>query len=174
MPGFVGEVGHRLGQGARALRAERMPEHSDAVLASVLTAQQAAAFRALPAFDQIHLLEVHQCLKEAGVTDLDLQAAGLLHDIGKIDAHGRVRLPDRVARVVLRRVSPGLLTRLAASSSPGLLHGLYLCVHHPRLGAERARALGCTERTIELIARHEDEGPHFDDELRLLQQADRG
>jgi hypothetical protein len=174
MPGFLSDAAHRFAQGVRALRPARIPANRDAVLGSVLTAPQAAAFRELPAFDQVHLLDVHDRLKNAGVSDPNLLAAGLLHDIGKVDAHGRVGLPDRVIRVLLRRVSPRLLARLAASPSPGPLHGLHLSVHHPRLGAERARALGCAPRTIALIACHEDNDPHTDDDLRQLQQADRG
>ena len=95
MPGFLSDAGHRFAQGVRALWPARIPANRDAVLESVLTGPQAAAFRELPAFDQVHLLGVHDRLKNAGVSDPNLLAAGLLHDIGKVDAHGRVRLPDR-------------------------------------------------------------------------------
>ncbi len=174
MPRHLDDVAHRLVQGLRGLRPSRIPGDRDVVLQSVLTDDQADAICALPAYDQVHLLGVHDRLRRAGVVNRDLLAAGLLHDLGKVDDNGAVRLPDRVARVLLRRVSPRLLARLSSSSAPGPLHGLYLCVHHPRLGAERARALGCSERTVRLILCHEDNGREIDDDLRQLQTADRG
>jgi hypothetical protein len=136
-----------------------------------LTPEQSDAFCALPAYDQIHLIAVFERLRSGGP---DLLIAGLLHDIGKADQRGRVRLVDRVARVVLRQATPRLLARLAASPGNQLLHGLHLCVHHPRLGAERAKALGCSDRAVWLIAHHEDREPGNDPELIALQAADRG
>jgi hypothetical protein len=151
------------------IRADR-----DEILSRVLEPHAAEAFRKLPRFDQIHLLAVHDRLGRGGNSSDDLLAAGLLHDIGKADSTGHVRLPDRVARVLLRRIAPGVLTKLADESGRPIFHGLRLCVHHPRLGAERARKLGCNERTVWLIAHHEDEEPGDDRELAMLQAADRG
>ncbi|MBN9012775.1 MAG: hypothetical protein J0H25_06950, partial [Rhizobiales bacterium] len=86
----------------------------------------------------------------------------------------QIRAIDRVTRVLLRRRAPRLLARLSDVPNRPLLHGLHLCVHHARLGAERARRLGCSERTIWLIAHHEDRDPGDDADLIALQKADRG
>ncbi len=152
----------------------RIPAEREAALASSLTAMQAGAFRGLPAYDQVHLLTVHARLAAAGVTDADLLTAGLLHDIGKMDQHGAVRLTDRVAYVLLRWLRPAMLARFAESSKPGIGYGLHLCVHHSQLGAQRAAALGCNARTVWLIANHDVDNVPFDHELALLQTADRG
>ncbi len=174
MSGQVQKVAHRLSQGFGALAPARIQAGREAALASSLTVMQAGAFRGLPAYDQVHLLNVHARLTAAGVTDAYLLIAGLLHDIGKMDQYGVVRLPDRVAYVLLRWLGPAMLARLAESPKPGAGYGLHLCVHHPRLGAERAAALGCNARTVWLIANHDADNVPFDRELALLQVADRG
>ena len=150
-----------------------MPPDRDAVLAATLTPAQAEAFRALPAHDQAHLLRVYRRLRERGVTDPDLLAAGLLHDVGKACGGSRVRLVDRVGRVVLGKVAPGLLRRLARLPARGRRRGLALAVHHPALGAERAAALGCSPRVCWLIAHHEDGDAMGDRALATLAEADR-
>lgn len=167
----VTAIDYRLRQGFSALR-PRLPHDRDEILAAVVTPAQAAAFRGLPAHDQAHLCRVCRILLASGVADRDLLAAALLHDVGKADAGGRVRLPDRVARVLLAWLAPRLLARLAALPAPGPRRGFALAVHHPRLGAERAAQLGCSRRTCWLIAHHEDEPPPDDPDLLRLMAAD--
>ena len=144
------------------------------MLAENLTDEQATAFRALPAFDQRHLCRVYRLLERDGVTDQDLLTAGLLHDLGKIGENANVRLPDRVARVLLRRLAPGLLQRLARRPALGWRRGLALAEHHAALGAERAATLGCTPRVCWLIRHHEDAAlARHDRDLAALMAADR-
>lgn len=150
-----------------------MPANRDAVLAQWLTPAQEAAFRGLPNHDQAHLLRVHRALIARGVTDPDLLVAGLLHDLGKTSSRGRVRFSDRVIKVVLGRIRPGLLVRFARTPAPWYCHGVWLAIHHASLGAERAAALGCTPRTCWLIAHHEDAQPAPDAALELLMEIDR-
>jgi HD domain len=127
----------------------------------------------LNAFDQTHLVRVWQWLVDLAVEDQDLLTAGLLHDVGKVDGNARVRLVDRGLKVVLRAAWPGLLDRLSRPGGPRWAAGLYLAVHHPELGAQRARALGCSERVCWLIEHHETQPDFGDPGLRLLRQADR-
>ena len=164
-------VAYRLEQGLGALRA-RVPLDRDAILSSALTMSQAAAFCALPAHDQAHLCQVYRLVLAQGAAGDDLLAAALLHDIAKAGPDGRVRLPDRVARVVLKRLAPRLLDRLTRLPAPRWRTGLALAVRHPHLGAERARALGCSERICWLIAHHHDEPPVDDPDLLRLIAAD--
>ncbi len=139
----------------------------------LLTSKQAAAFYQLSSHDQAHLCRVAQQLGGTNSENIDLIVAALLHDIGKVSDRGRVRLPDRVAKVLLSKYAPHLLARLAKRPANMLLEGLSLTVHHPSLGAQRAAMLGCTARTCWLIAHHENEGIFSDNDLCLLVAADR-
>jgi len=75
--------------------------------------------------------------------------------------------------VVLAKISPRSLDRLASRPAPRWRKGLSLAVHHPTLGAQEAAELGCSERTCWLIAHHEDSLPIGEKELCLLVAADR-
>lgn len=163
----------RLRQGVQALLPAEPPAERDTIITAILTPEQAVAFRQLPAFDQRHLIRVYQRLCSAGERDKDVLLAALLHDIGKVGPEGRVRLPHRVARVLLRRIAPGLLAWLARRPAPRWRAGFALAVHHPALGAERAASLGCSERVCWLIAHHEDDPPAPDSALCRLIAADR-
>ncbi len=150
-----------------------MPAELENAVSSLLTDAQAAAFRQLSAYDQAHLFRVYQRLVAAGERDRDLLIAALLHDVGKATPSARVRLPDRVARVILRRCAPRLLDRLAQLPAPWWRAGLALAVHHPRIGARMAAALGCAPRVCWLIEHHEDDPPPPDPALLRLIAADR-
>lgn len=163
----------RLQQGVTALRSTSLPADLDAVIATLLTNDQAVAFRQLPAYDQAHLFRVYQRLVAAGERDREVLIAALLHDIGKTMPPARVRLPDRVARVILQRCAPLLLVRLARMPAPWWRTGLALAVHHPRIGARMAATLGCTPRVCWLIEHHEDDPPPPDPALHRLIAADR-
>lgn len=162
----------RLVQGLRGLNPQRAGANVDRSLLELLTPEQRARFEAMPAFDQQHLCRVANHLRAQGVTDRDVLLAGLLHDIGKADRHAHVRLTDRVAKVLLKRVSPGTLKQVAASYPNGRFSGLALTVLHPEIGAEMARQMGCSERTCWLIRHHEDERDLGDPDLERLKAAD--
>jgi hypothetical protein len=151
----------------------RVPADRDEALARWLTPAQAAAFRELPIHDQAHLLRVYHALIAHGVTDPDLLVAGLLHDLGKTSPRGHVRLGDRVVKVLLARLLPGLLALLTRDPELRCFYGLWLAVHHAPLGAARAVALDCTPRACWLIAHHEDALPDPDPALELLLAIDR-
>ncbi len=87
---------------------------------------------------------------------------------------GPVRLPHRVARVVLRSLAPALLARLAEPTPPVTRwrSGLVLALHHADLGADMATSLGCSPQTSWLIAHHHDPDPVTDPALRTLMAAD--
>jgi HD domain len=144
----------------------------DDLIARFLTCDQATAFRQLPPHDQAHLCRVCKNVSASGEPSDDLIVAALLHDIGKVSPHGRVRLPDRIAKVVLSKFAPGFLARLAQLPAPRWREGLSLAVHHAELGSQRAREIGCSDRVCWLIARHEDQSPISDAELCRLVAAD--
>jgi hypothetical protein len=165
-------IRYRLRQGLGALR-PRLPDDVDEIVASTLTRTQADAFRLLSVHDQAHLCRVYRTLVAGGERNSDLLVAALLHDMAKAGPDGRVRFHDRVLRVVLQRFAPTQLSRLARWPAPRWRAGIAVAVHHPQLGAERARALGCSDRVSWLIAHHEDVPLPDDADLRRLVAADR-
>lgn len=162
----------RIVQGLRGLNPGRAGAHVDRSSLDYLGPAQYARFMELPAFDQQHLCRVAIHLRTNGVTEPDVIVAGLLHDIGKFDGERCVRLCDRVGKVVMKRISPSLLQRVAARYPDGPLTGLALTVRHPEIGARIAGELGCSERTCWLIRNHEAESDLGDPDLARLQAAD--
>lgn len=162
----------RFVQGLRGLSPTRVGADVDRSVLTFLTTEQRRRFEALPAFDQQHLCRVANHLRTQGVTDPDVLVAGLLHDIGKSDGRTTVRLTDRVGKVLLKRVSPGLLQRVAGEYPDGRLPGLALTMLHPAIGADLARQMGCSDRTCWLIRHHEAATDFGDRDLARLQAAD--
>ena len=163
-------VQYRLRQGLKALR-PAIPPDREAILAASLTPPQRDEFRTLSRHDQAHCCRVYRLLHAEGASH-DLLVAGLFHDIAKAGTDAQVRFSDRVMRVVLRRFAPRLLARLSRLPAPRWRAGIALAVCHPMLGAERARAIGCSERACWLIAHHEDVPVPDDPDLKRLVAAD--
>lgn len=162
----------RLVQGVRGLNPGRAGADIDRSILELLTEEQRARFEAMPAFDQQHLCRVANHLKAHGVREQDVLVAGLLHDIGKSDGRAQVRLTDRVAKVLLKRLSPGTLEKVADAYPNGRFSGLALTMLHPAIGAELAGRMGCSERTCWLIRHHEADSDLGDQDLARLQEAD--
>lgn len=116
--------------------------------------------------DRAHVLTVYRSLRQRGYDDEELLRAALLHDVGKVDERGRVRLIHRVVHVLGTAISPRLAQWVSSWS-----HGMYLARNHAWLGAELARDAGASVRCCWLIAHHEDS--EVDDAaLRALITAD--
>lgn len=126
----------------------------------------------MPMHDRTHSIGVAIAAEQIEPDDGDLITAALLHDNGKVVGRYRVRLIDRVAKVLLSAASPSLLEQLATPPPDGFWAGLVLAVHHPAIGAAKARNLGCSERTCWLIANHERAGEFHDPGLSLLARVD--
>ena len=162
---------HRIRQGISSLRPTR-DSSDEALLLAWLTPEQYAAFLELPRHDRAHLLRVGRAMIERASDNQELVVAAFLHDLGKVYEGFHVRLIDRVAKVLLQAISPGLLQKMASPPPNRIRGGLVLAVHHPALGAARARELGCSERTCWLIAHHEDALQRNDPDLALLAAVD--
>lgn len=129
----------------------------------------------LSSFDRSHLVAVHDTLVAMGCDDADILRAALLHDVGKADDRGRVRLLHRVVKVLGERWCPRCLERVARRDGGWLGHGVWLATRHAENGAILARDAGASERVCELIHLHDDSSAALGDAgLRLLRRADEG
>lgn len=163
---------HRLRQGLAAL-ASRPDPAVDLRLRSLLgDERQWALVARLSSFDRTHHLAVHDALVAGGCEDGDVLRAALLHDIGKADERGRVRLPHRVVKVLGKHAAPGQLERLARKDGGWFRHGVWLAVHHADAGAALAREAGVNARVCDLIRRHHDDGAADDLGLAILRRID--
>jgi hypothetical protein len=162
---------HRIRQGIAAIRPAR-DVLDDSNLATWLTPDQCAAFRELPRHDRNHLYQVGQIMTDRAPDNRDLIVAAFLHDLGKANQGFHVRAIDRVAKVLLQAVSLRVLMFLATPPPTRLRGGLVLAVHHPEIGAQIAKDLGCSDRTCWLIAHHEAAEAFNDPELTLLAAID--
>lgn len=160
----------RIAQLLAGLRAAPDPTEAEIVERYLTPATQPLLAR-LPAHDRRHLVQVALKLERRDPTNHDLILAGLLHDIGKADETGTVRMIDRVAKVSLERFAPRLLARLTQRGHARLLHGLYLAAQHADLGAALAEQAACSQRTVWLIKNHETSGI-ADNDLRTLMVVD--
>ncbi len=139
----------RLRQTYRHLASE--PDGSSA---ASIPAELRALVEALPRADRRHALATYAKLSGR---EEEVRIAGLLHDTGKPPG---ARLWHRVAVVL----APGVARRIG-----GRVMREYL--DHAGRGAERARALGLSNRVVLLIAEHH--APPSSPDARALAQADR-
>jgi hypothetical protein len=128
--------------------------------AGILTPAAFALFCRLPVDGRRHSLNVLQTLQQAGDTPVELAAAALLHDVGKVAATAaglEISLWWRGPLVLLETFAPALLTRLG-SADPQIPWRYLLYVHqcHPQIGATWAAAADCSALTCWLIAHHQD------------------
>ena len=151
----------------------------------VLPPRAVALFDRMPIDAQRHSLNVLQAVRGMGIKDSDLDAAALLHDVGKLSStcNGpRVGLWLRGPLVVLEATAPALLTSVAKPEpDAGWRYVVYAHREHPSIGAKWAASAGCSALTCWLIRHHQDERSRLESsgvreyELRLLaalQEAD--
>ncbi len=123
-----------------------------------------ALFQRMSREDRAHSLRVHAWLAAHGYDQPDLLTAALLHDCGK--AAARLSVWQRTLKVLLKHLAPGWWRKLAAPAPPeSWRYPFHVLQEHPRIGAQWARAAGCSELACWLIEHHESPSslhPHAD------------
>ena len=114
-------------------------------LATWTTPAQQGLFASMLPADQRHGLAVVRTLRDLGHTDRELLLAGLLHDAGK----GRTGVWPRVAWSLGERYGRWVWT--VAALVPAMGTALDRLRHHAENSARLAAAVGCSDRTVELI-----------------------
>ncbi len=165
---------YRLGQGLRRLRARvRPPDGAEAQRA--LPGQAWALFQRMSPGDRDHCLRVYRLLRTEGVVDDAVLQAALLHDVGKAEA--RLTLAHRTVIVLLGRLWPAWLERLAAPGQAAWRRAFWVDQHHGELGAQRCAQAGCPAAVASLVRHHETRPDRIDDaglreQVALLAAAD--
>jgi hypothetical protein len=163
--GDVGWWAGKIRQARSHVFARVRPDERDSIEAWT-TPRQRVLFDAMTVADRRHGLDVVAALRTQGVRDVDVLAAGLLHDCGK----GQTRLLPRVAYSLGQAYGPWVWR--AARFLPGFGPALDRLRDHAETSAGLAVAAGCTARTVELI-RWQDapRDPEFGELLRLADEA---
>ena len=149
----LGRLAYRFGQFRRHL-SSRLDAAELAAARKVLTPAQMNLFLQMSSGEQSHSLAVLRRLEEQGERHPDLQAAALLHDVGKTRLP--LRLWERAWIVLAGRFFHGEAVSQALEKLPWWQKPLALAEQHPAWGAELAQAAGCSPRAVSLIRRHQE------------------
>ncbi|TAK55048.1 MAG: HD domain-containing protein [Dehalococcoidia bacterium] len=163
---MLARLRHRLGQFFGALRPHvSAADRADAC--RYLAPGEQRLFESMMLRDQQHGIAVFRRIRVAmSGDDRQLLAAALLHDCGK----GRVAIWQRVAHVVLGVAAPGLRRRIASERGAGWRRAFWRLLYHPDIGAGLAERAGADADVVRII--REQDSPHPDERLALLQAAD--
>lgn len=169
--GNINRIVYRVWQAVSGL-CPRVGEDDRAEVRHWLNEEQMALWEQQAGRDRAHTMRVLRLLRDQGYTAPALMRAALLHDVGKIV--GRPRLWHRTVWVLINALAPRLADRLVAPR--GWRRPFWSLAEHPALGAEMARAAGCDDDTVWLIAHHQDESVNENGQrglwLQALKQAD--
>ena len=117
----------------------------------MLGAEAYRLFAAMPRGDCLHGLCVLSALERDGLSDGDVAAAALLHDVGK---GPHLNLMRRSVVVLLGAIWPGLIVRLASADGGPWRSAFHAHLHHAALGAELCQRAGCAPATVALVRWH--------------------
>ena len=126
-------------------------------------------FAALQGRERRHALDIVLWLRTHAAPSDELLRAALVHNVGK----GPLHLHERVIYVLLERLSPRLLRRLADPDGRGLRSALVRLREHAGRSAERLAEAGSSARVQALVRQHHDAPAGGDRELAWLIEADR-
>ncbi len=146
---------YRLRQLRQILTAGPLPSEARDEIAGVLSTQERDLFYRFTNADQWHSLRVLRTLRDAGYNHPDLQAAALLHDIGK------TKYPltawERSAIVMGQALFPASAEKWGRDSLESWQRPFVVRANHPEWGAQMAAAAGSRPGVVDLIRRHQDQ-----------------
>lgn len=128
----------------------------------VLTPSLMALFLRMDPGEQAHSLAVFQKLKHGGETHDSLQAAALLHDVGK--SRYPLRIWERVLIVLMKAFLPAALHSWGQGEPTGWRRPFVIAMQHPKWGAQMAAEAGAPPLVVSIIRRHQDNPVKFSDD----------
>ena len=151
---------YRVRQFFRALRAVPLTKQEIERVREVLNPDALALYQSMPLGDQRHSLYILDALRAQGYSAPPLLQAALLHDVAKRD----IGLGYRTIVILMNRLSPNVLPRMASENPHSWRYPLYRSLHHPAFGAELVAHAGLETDTLNLIRAHQDTAPSFPQE----------
>lgn len=150
------QIAYRAKQFWKALQARPTPAQL-AEARTILSPELMGLFLTMQPGEQAHSLNILKELDEQGHHEPDLQAAALLHDVGK--ARHPLRIWERIEIVLTQALLPGRVERWGQGEPIGWKRPFVIAAQHPAWGAEMAAAAGASPMTIQLIRRHQAKLP---------------
>lgn len=142
---------YRIRQGLNHLSAGARREDWS-LIARYLSTPELELFRQMELADRLHSESVLHSLLSAGISDLPLLKAGLLHDVGK--SRCRIGVVHRALAVLLTSLFGGLPSFLTWQPQESILMPFHVIEYHPRIGASMLAKAGCEERVWRLTELH--------------------
>ncbi len=149
---------YRLRQFWDTLQAAPLTPEEQARVRVTLDAAAFELYQTMPTGDQRHSFKIYDALLQQGCRARPLLQAALLHDVAKRN----VNLAYRTGVVVLKKISPHALARIASAAPHSWRYPFYISLHHPELSADLAADAGVDERALALIRAHQADAPRFD------------
>lgn len=166
---------HRIRQLYRACFAVDLSPEERTFVALHLRPVECALFYAMDVIDQRHALAVSRTIasmaEENEVNDQALLVRlALLHDVGR--RCGDMGIWGKVLAVLFDAICPQWSRDRARRDGTRIQHTLYVYYHHPVIGAELLRSIGCAKEAAIIERHHTSVGKDEPIELTCLRRAD--
>ena len=119
----------------------------------------------MPPYDQAHSINVFRAIRDTDPEGIDLQVAGLLHDVGK----GLPSLAHRIAFVLVHSIWPKKLDCWATMPRRTFRGSLWAMTNQAEHGAQFLEAAGSRPRVTEIVRK---QGNSQDPDATLLTRID--